>query len=192
MIMVFNRIMWNTLEQATAFVCLLYVVSTLNPFDWSQKYFIHIVRMFILSRVIYSITYILSQVTGLSGLRRYGFVGTLTANMCLLLAIFGVNIFQYISMIPVPKMWFLWHHIFNNLSKFKKLHKLSFFLVIRYEQSAQVHHLSPLCFNYRWMYTFNTQAIFLSSTTVWTKALFVALDLTSIHLKNILKKSGQT
>ena len=104
MIMVFNRIMWNTVEQTIIFVCLLWVVQNKNPFDWPDKNLIHIVRMFIFSRVVYSATYILGQVGNMPNSRRFGFVGTLTSSLCLLLALLGINIFKVISIMPVPKI----------------------------------------------------------------------------------------
>ena len=37
MISVYNRIMMNTIEQGIIFVSLLYVISNVNPFKWSQN-----------------------------------------------------------------------------------------------------------------------------------------------------------
>ena len=98
-----NRVIWNTIEQTIPFVFLLFVVGTLNPFKWTENHFIHLVRMFIISRVIYSVSYIGIVLTGFWSLKAYGHVGTLLVNFTLLLAVFGINVFKYVAMLPLPK-----------------------------------------------------------------------------------------
>ena len=59
LISVLNRVITNTIESTFMFGFLLYAGIVLNPLNWPETHFAHIVRMFIFARVLHAVGYIL-------------------------------------------------------------------------------------------------------------------------------------
>ena len=100
-ILALNRVIGNTIEQSVIFCSLLFAALVLNPLQWKDHQFVHLVRAFIFSRVLYSVGYNLGVLFNVPKLRNLGLPGTMTCHLILLLAFAGVNMFKIIG--PILK-----------------------------------------------------------------------------------------
>ena len=93
LISVLNRVITNTIESTFVFGSLLYAGIVLNPLNWPETHFAHIVRMFIFARVLHAVGYILGYFISIPELRAAGTPGILSADLIIILAFAGVDMF---------------------------------------------------------------------------------------------------
>jgi hypothetical protein len=102
MVSLFNRIIANTMEQTIIFGCLLlYATAVLNPLEWPESHFGHVVRVFIFGIVLFSVGYILGDFFGVPFYRSPGFALTLVAQSILLTAFLKTDLFNILGSLPV-------------------------------------------------------------------------------------------
>ena len=99
-----NRILTNNFEHTFIFGCLLYAGIYHNPMSWPLTYFAHIVRVYIISRFLYSVGFFLGVNIGIPALRNLGFPGTIVAHTFLVFSFLGIDMFSKIAQLPLPEL----------------------------------------------------------------------------------------
>lgn len=102
LISVLNRVLTNTIESTFVFVSLLYAGIVLNPLNWPETHYAHIVRLFIFARVLYAAGYVLGYLTSIPELRAVGTPGIIMADLNIILAFAGIDMLQKIANLPLP------------------------------------------------------------------------------------------